>query len=180
MVAMRTPELPAPKTLAKWLKFAGMVFLAAGLLFEFADLMGWLKHRDRQAFLNWILHEEAGLAVDDPAARAFMRRFPPPDLSDVDRITRVTKLKTTVENGPVLNSAVNYMRRDQSRTPYVASLPDVRAWADESPYPWLSWILGVIGFVVVIAGELLAKRIEAGERQGRITPIRPPFVNRRT
>jgi hypothetical protein len=94
-----------------------------------------------------------------------MRRFPPADPADVERITHVTKMKTTVANGPVLNSAVNYKRRDQSRTSYVASLSEVRAWADESPYPWLSWILGVIGFVEIIAGESLAKRTEAAGRE---------------
>ena len=55
----------------------------------------------------------------------------------------------------MLDASFNYMRRDQSRTEYVATLEDVREWAAESFYPWLSWVLTFVGFIAVLGSEAI-------------------------
>jgi hypothetical protein len=147
------------KTVERVLNVTGMIALGLGVVFGFGDLKGWFRHADRQAFLQWALHQESGLPIHDLAAQAFMGGFPPPSPSDLEIVTHVTKWKMRVEGRPVLEAAFKYMRSDQSRTEYVATLPQVREWATESSYPWLSWILTVIGFLEVLGGKILGRWI---------------------
>ena len=154
---MRAMARSTLKTVERLLKVTGLAALGLGVVFGFGDLKGWLQHSDRQAFLEWAVRQESGLPIQHPAARAFIRRFPPLRLDDREAVTHVTKWKTRIENGPTLDAAFNYMRPDQSRTEYVATLPEVRVWAAESSYPWLSWIFTFVGFVEVLGSLALGR-----------------------
>ena len=143
------------KKLETVLKVVGWVVLVAGVVLGYADLQGSLRYTDREAFVQWATELNSGLPMDTPAAQAFSKRFPPPDGEAIEGLTHVTKWKTQLDGGPILDASFNYMRRDQSRTRYVATLSDVREWATESRYPWLSWLLTTVGAVVVLVSEAI-------------------------
>ena len=106
------------------------------------------------------------MSIHHPGAKAFMRRFPPSRVGDRASVTHVTKWKTRIEGGPMLDAAFNYMRPDQSRTEYVATLPEVRAWAAESSYSWLSWIFTLVGFVEVLGGSIVGTWTKSESQAG--------------
>lgn len=137
------------------LKATGLLALALGICLGLADLMNWLRYPDREAFLAWAMYKEGGLPIDTPAAQAFVHRFPPPDNVDSRTITHVTKWRMRLEGGQALDAAFNYGQHDKSRTEYVATLEDVREWAAKSPYPWLSWVLALVGFIEVLGSEAI-------------------------
>lgn len=143
------------KKLETLLTVVGLIVLAAGVVLGYADLRGSLRYPEREAFVRWATEEDVGLPIESSAAQAFIKHFPPPGGEEIESLTHVTKWKTQLEGGPVLDASFNYMRRDQSRTQYVATLSDVRGWASESRYPWLSWLLTAVGFIVVLASEVV-------------------------
>ena len=144
--------------LQSFLKITGLLALALGVCLGLADLVGWLRYSDRDAFLQWAIYEESGLPIETLAAQAFVRRFPPPDTVDISTITHVTKWRLRLDGGLALDAAFNYGRREGSRTEYVATLGDVREWAAESSYPWLSWVLTLVGFIEVLGSEAIEWR----------------------
>lgn len=91
--------------------------------------------------------------MDTAPAQAFVARFPPD--GEITDITHVTKLVIRPEGGGVHQASVNYMRRDSSRTTYVATLAEVREWASETPYPWFAWSLALLGFLVMLSSKAL-------------------------
>ncbi|OFW14128.1 MAG: hypothetical protein A3F70_01360 [Acidobacteria bacterium RIFCSPLOWO2_12_FULL_67_14] len=133
----------------------GLSVLALAVAVGFADLKGWLGYSDRRAFVEWAIQSDAPLPAGSAAGRAFMTRFPP-SLADRRLVTHVTTWKTSFADGPVLDASFNYMRRDESRTDYVATLPQVREWAAESRYGWLPWALTVIGFIPLLGEAVFA------------------------
>ena len=137
------------------LKVTGVIVLGIGVLIGFANLMGWLRYDDREAFLHWALESQTGLSIAGPAGQAFMKRFPPPEGARSELITHITKMVVRAENGPVMQASFNYMHSDHSRTSFVATLADVREWAAESPYPWLSWVLMAVGFLEVLGSTVI-------------------------
>jgi len=157
---MSTNSSQTTRRLSWFLKITGLLALAAAVILQFSDLKGWLHYPDRQAFLKWALESQGGLPISDPAAHAFVDRFPPPGSVRVTDITFVTKSVLKIENGPVMEASFNYLLRDQSKTSYVATLPEVREWANESSYPWLSWILAVVGLIEVLISAIMEWREE--------------------
>jgi hypothetical protein len=129
------------KKISKILKTTGLVAVALSLGLQFADLNGYLKSENRIEVLNWILKSKTGLSLATPAGKAFVRQFPPPPGEHLDNLTYLTKSVLLQEHGSIYNASVNYMRRDLSRTNFIATLDDVRQWASESPYPWYAWWL---------------------------------------
>lgn len=154
---MRGTEL---RKLELTLRLTGIAVLGVGVLTGFADLKGWLRDGDREAFLQWALQSSVGMPIGQSSAQAFMKRFPPPEDARISDITHITKQVERPERGPVLQAAFNYMHSDHSRTAYVATLADVREWAAESPYPWVSWLLTVIGFLEVLGSTGIQWRRE--------------------
>jgi hypothetical protein len=140
-----------------WLKVTGLAALLAGVVVGYLDFSGRFLDPDKQAFLEWILTTPAGLALSEPAAQKFMRDFPPPADSRPAQITHVTKNVLRFEKGPVQSASLNYMHADGSRTGFVATLEDVRAWAEQTPYPWIVWILSFVGFLEVFLGFLIER-----------------------
>lgn len=153
------------KTVEWFLKLTGVAALAASVCLSFAEARGWSRHADRQAFLEWALNEEGGLSIEDPVATAFVTTFPPRRDDGAGAVTHVTKWKSRIGGGPVLDVAFNYLRSDQSRTSYVATLADVREWAAEPRYRELPWILGLIGLVEV-AGGMMVNGWTKNKREG--------------
>ena len=149
------------KRIAWFLKLTALGVLGAAVFLQLADLVGWLEHEDRQIFLRWALQSQVGLPISDPGAQAFKDRFPPPPDARVSEITHVTKHVFRLPHGPqqtpgtVMEASFNYMHRDGSRTSYVATLPEVREWASESSYPWLSWVLALVGFTEVLSSTII-------------------------
>ena len=162
------------KTLEWTLRITGLIVLGVGVIFGLADLRGWLRYDERQAFLQWTLESHTGMPISEPSAQAFMKQFPPPQEARVRDITHITKMVVRPSNGPVMQASFNYMHRDQSRTSHVATLADVREWAAESPYPWLAWSLALVGFLEVLGSTALQWRRErrsTAQKQFRPTPM---------
>ena len=83
--------------------------------------------------------------------------YPPPADNNSSEITHVTKNIIKFDKGPVQSASINYMHRDGSRTSFVATLDDVRQWAAQTSYPFLAWVLSVIGFAEVLIGFLIER-----------------------
>ena len=141
-----------------FLKLTGLVILGIGVILGYANLQEWFRRPDRQAFVQWVLESQTGMPAQEAAARAFMRRFPPPEHSRPEEITHITKHVVRPQNGGVLQASVNYMHKDHSRTTYVATLPEIREWAAETSYGWLAWALTLLGFLEVLASAVLEWR----------------------
>ena len=131
----------------KPIQISGLIIMAIGIFIGFGNLRGWFKKTDRVEFLRWVIEEPAGMPIDAPAAREFMSKFPPPKDARVNEITHVTKQTIKSAGGPPMSASINYMHRDGTRTIYVATLEQVREWASESSYPWVAWVVTVIGFI---------------------------------
>jgi len=140
------------------LKLIGLAIIVGGVVFQFADLKGFLSNRERQEILDWVLHSESGLSLESPAAKEFMRKFPPPNNESVKDCTHLTKSVMQYETGGIISANVNYMRRDLSRTSHVATLEDIRRWAAETPYPWISWWITIFGLFELAATFYLERR----------------------
>lgn len=138
-----------------YIKVTGLIILALGVSIGFADLMGWFEDTDRQAFLNWLYESRSGLAIETPAAQAFIKDFPPPGNSSPFEITHITKLVRRLENGLISETQINFMYSDHSRSDYVATLNDVKAWAEKTSFPWFSWVITLVGFFVVCGSTLI-------------------------
>jgi len=145
------------KKLKQAFKVIGILVLAVGLILQFANLKGWLHHKERIDFLKWIKESQKGMPVNELPAKSFMNRFPPPSNSQPSEITHITKNVIHLENGLIYQAQINYMHRDHSRTNYVATLDDVQKWADESEYPWMVFYIMLIGFIVTLLG-LISKQ----------------------
>lgn len=148
------------KRLSNFLKFTGMVAVALSLLLGFADLRGHLNNKDRMAILNWVLHSTSGLSINTPAAKEFIKQFPPPPNERIENLTYLTKNVIQQEHGGIYNASINYMRKDLSRTNFVATLDDIHKWASETPYPWIAWLLTLIGFIVLAGDWLIEKKLK--------------------
>lgn len=144
--------------LKNFLKVTGLILLALGVVLGFADLKGCLNYPERGKFLYWALNSKVGLPVTESSAQAFIKRFPPPTDARPGEITHITKHVMRVENGPVSQASFNYMHGDTSRTSYVATFDEVRSWAGESRYPWIAWILTLLGFLEVLASTILKEK----------------------
>ena len=119
----------------KPIQICGLIIMAIGIFIGFGNLRGWFKESDRVGFLRWVIEEPAGMPVDAPTARKFMSKFPPPKDARVNEITHVTKQTINSVGGPPMSASINYMHRDGTRTTYIATLEQVRDWANESSYP---------------------------------------------
>ena len=157
------------ETVRWWLKGTGLTALALGVALGLADLRGWLRQPSRTAFVQWAQNSRSGLPVSEAPAQAFMRRFPPPEGVALGQMTHVTKYVQRLDNGPALEVAFNYMLADESRTSYVATLEQVQAWADESPYPWLAWVLTLVGFLEVAGSTAMEWYIDRSARRPAYT-----------
>ena len=154
-MVMRSDGSRCARRLAWILKITGLCVLGVGVFLQLADLLGWLRHEDRQIFLRWALQSRGGLPISDPGAQAFVARFPPPEGTWVSEITQVAKESYKLPNGPALEVLFSYMRIGGSKTSYVATLPEVREWASESWYPWLSWVLSCVGFTALLGSTII-------------------------
>jgi len=135
----------------KIIRLIGIVILATGLSINYADLKGWLQDSDKVFFLQWSLESQTGLPLDQTAAKAFMKRFPPPSSEKNGELTHITKqVIRSAGGGLPMMISFNYLRRDGSRTAHVATLYDIREWTVESPYPWIAWTLTLLGFCEVL------------------------------
>lgn len=142
----------------KWKKpiqISGLIIIAIGIIMGFGNLRGWFKKGDRVEFLRWVMEEPAGMPFDAPAAREFMRKFPPPKDARVNEITHITKQTINSAGGPPMSASINYMHRDGTRTTYMATLEQVRDWARESSYPWAAWEVTVVGFIPTLLATLI-------------------------
>ena len=137
-----------------------LVLLGLSSLLGLADLLGYFEHPDRRAVLDWVLTSDAGMAIEESAAQAFMARFPPPPDARLPEITHLTKQPVRSQGGPVMMASINYMHADESRTTYIATLAEVREWAAESRVPWFAWALTFFGFLAALFSFLI-ERAEA-------------------
>ena len=93
-------------------------------------------------------------------AKEFMKKFPPPSGETEKNLTHLTKSVMQYEIGGILNASVNYMRKDTSRTSHIATLEEIRKWANETPYPWISWWITLFGFIGLIGNFIIEKKLE--------------------
>lgn len=170
-------SLPTPTTMRlhfgkRWkkpIKVTGLLVLGIGILLNLGDLLGWFKHSARVKFLNWVLESPMGMPIETKPAIEFMKRFPPPPDARVSEITHLTKQRIASLGGPPMSASINYMHRDGTRTTYVATLEQVREWANESPYPWIAWSLTVAGFIIEVLSSTVLDR-----KENRKKPRPPP------
>lgn len=165
-------DSPRRQTVGVVSRVIGLTALALAVVLGFAVPKGWLGYGDRRAFLEWAIQSDAALPADSPPARVFMARFPP-SLADRRLVTHVTIWRTSFKEGPMIDASFTYIRRDQSRTEYVATLPQVREWAAESPYGWLPWTLTVLGFIALLGDAVVG--LGSARRSGS---SRPPVRRR--
>jgi len=149
----------------RWLPdVAGWLILLAGLLATLGNQLGWFQHADRAAFLRWALEAEGGLAITDPIAAAFVRRFPPPPGTDTGQHGELTHITKTVMRsaggGAPVGGFISYMHRDTTRTGNAATFEDVRRWASETWYGWFALALTTVGATITIVRGVAAKRRE--------------------
>ena len=140
------------------LKVIGFIIMGVGIAVQFADLEGYLKNRERQEILDWVLSSKSGMPLEAPAAKEFMKRFPPPNNESSKYLTHLTKSIMQYQTGGIIAANVNYMRKDLSRTSHVATLEEIRRWASETPYPWISWWITTLGFLALLASFYLERR----------------------
>ena len=138
-----------------FLKIFVRIILVLGVILSFSDLMGWFQNRDRMDFLHSVLYGSKGIPVTHPAAKDFMKQFPPPEVSRQGEITHITKVRIDTTGGPAMAGSINYMYRDGARTNHVATFEDVRDWASKSSYRWIAWWLAFFGAVGTIGVDLM-------------------------
>lgn len=142
------------------LKLTGIITIGIGLILGFTDLKGYLKNKHRIEIINWVLNSNTGMSLEQPAAKEFMKKFPPPSGEKEKNLTHLTKSVMKYEIGGISSASVNYMRKDTYRTSHVATLEEIRNWANETPYPWISWWITLVGFVALIGDFIIEKKIK--------------------
>lgn len=149
------------KKILNILEIIGIIVLALGLILGFANLKGWFNNKNRIEFLNWALTSDSGISIELPAAKEFIKAFPPPEGEQLNNLTHLTKDKLNFESGGTINISINYMRKDFSRTTHVATLSDIRTWTSETSYPWISWWLTLIGFLTFFISWCIKKILKS-------------------
>ena len=134
----------------KALKIIGLLILASGIILNLANLNGMLKDKDRAEMLRWAMESKKGIPIENKAAKLFFKNFPPPQ-DRVEDLTHVTKTVVRQPGGGLpMMVCINYMHSDGTRTGCVASIEELRDWSNETPYPWLAWLLTLFGFCQVL------------------------------
>ncbi len=133
----------------------GFFIFGIGAITGYGNLRGWFLHPERKEFMKWVLESDTGMPIEHLPARAFMQHFPPPGDAQTEELIHVTKNVMRLQNGGVYGAQINYMHRDHSRTDYVTTLPEIRAWAAETMYPWLAWGLTLAGGLLMFATQVL-------------------------
>ncbi len=136
--------------------------MAIGLILAFLDLKGYFKSKNRMEILYWVSNSNSGMPINLPAAKEFIKRFPPQD-EKFNNLTHLTKNVIRYELDGIVDASVNYMRRDLSRTKNVATLDEIRRWTLETPYPWIAWGLTLVGFIELLGNWYIDRKLESKE-----------------
>lgn len=143
------------------MKISGLIILLFGVILGYLDITGIFVSKEKEAFLSWVLTSKTGLSVTEPAAKVFMKDYPPPKSNNAQEITHVTKNTITVVGSKeVLNAGINYMYANGERTAVVASLDKVREWESKTIYPVVAWVLSLIGLIEMTASFVIERHKE--------------------
>lgn len=144
------------KKLALIIEILGIVVVSVSVVITYLDMKGIFVDPNRVAVYDWATKTKTGLSLDKPAAKEFMKKFPPPETKNTNEVTHLVKTTMGSElGGRQLDVMINYMYSDTSRSPMVANLSDVQSWINETSYKWISWSISVVGLLILIIGFFL-------------------------
>ncbi len=132
----------------KWFKLAGLVVGLVGLFAAFLNLQGCFADKEKLDIAKLIRESEGPIPRSTPAFEKFLSDFPPPHGIDSTAVTHIVKNRIQTHDQFIMNGVVRYFAKNQKTTP-VATFEDVRIWAEETIYAWISWFIMFGGWLMV-------------------------------
>ncbi|KAB2891596.1 MAG: hypothetical protein F9K32_03635 [Desulfobulbaceae bacterium] len=153
----------------KKIEIIGIAIIFIGLLIGLGDLLGWFEHPERSAMVKMI-ERNGEIPSSAPNFEELLSSFPPESIVDISIIVKMRptsgfmsqlKAEGLDENfgeywnpvGPLV-----YCNDNNKCTRPIITFEELKEWSKSSIYPWLSWILSAIGFIVTLTGTILAGR----------------------
>lgn len=144
-----------------FLKLLGVAIGFLGIVAAFADLLGYFTDAEKVAFAELVMRSKDVVPRSTRGFEKFIRAFPPPDGIDPDTVTHIADKLLRIGSESNVGSTVAYVVNGK-RTSSVARFDEVREWASNSSYRWISWIITAFGWfmvaVVTVSDILRARR----------------------
>jgi hypothetical protein len=134
-------------------KLAGVLIALVGILATFADLRGCFADPQKQHFAELVMGTQEGIPRSTPGFEAFLVAFPPPQGVDLSGVTHIADRTLRLDSRSDVGTTVAYLT-SAGRTATVARFEEVRAWAEASPYSWLSLGITFLGWVLYAVIEI--------------------------
>ena len=133
--------------IAKFLKWLGLIIALIGLFLGLLDLIGFFSHPDRENMVQTI-RSKGRVPSSNPAFSDFIKKYPPPKgwkETDITGLAPSTSIKSggvVTPTGPLIYVGIGKQTRQ------VATFDDIVEWSQESSYPWISWIVTAVGWLI--------------------------------
>ena len=139
------------------LKFLGLIIAFIGLMIGLFDLTGSFSHPNRELIVQLILQK--GLVPHGTLGfEEFLTKFPPPDGWTRSEITGISPLSMISSGGVVTPTGPLIYVGHGKRTTEITTVQAAVEWSQESSYPWASWVITTVGWVVCACGIFLEQR----------------------
>jgi hypothetical protein len=144
-------------------KIAGIGLTFLGLSFALLNNLGLFKHRDRLAMVKTI---EAFGYIDstDDGFDDLLRRFPPKPAVPTERVKALGQAGVIAQAANQASNPVGLhyfgpgksaLTTDKRPDVYFS---DLKAWASESAFPWLTWMVTLAGASLTVVGQFMGRR----------------------
>jgi hypothetical protein len=141
----------------KILTIIGAIIAFVGIVISLLDLFGVFANKDRLSLIEEI--RKTGVADKKTAGfDQFLKAFPPPDgweLKDIKGIGPLSLIKSggrITPTGPIIYTGYG------KQTGRIVDFDGFVEWAKHTPYPWISWGITFLGWLIVVLGIFLENK----------------------
>ena len=133
--------------IAKFLKWLGLIIALIGLFLGLLDLIGVFSHPDRENMVQ-VIRSKGTVPSSNPAFSDFIKKYPPPkgwketDITGLGPSSSIKSGGVVTPTGPLIYVGIG------KQTRRVATFDDIVEWSQESSYPWISWIVTAVGWLI--------------------------------
>ena len=136
----------------KNLKVIGLSIVFIGLVTGLGNLLGWFTHTERLEMVE-LIRTKGTIPVTTAGFTELLRAYPPPSTVNTAAIIRLGPTTALRSGGYVTPTGpLAYYDVNNHRTPPILTFDELEQWATVSSYPWLTWVISAIGFVVTAVG----------------------------
>ena len=136
----------------KNLKVIGLSIVFIGLVIGLGNLLGWFTHTERLEMVE-LIRTKGTIPVTTAGFIELLRAYPPRSPVNTIAIIRLGPTTSIRSGGYVTPTGpLAYYDVNNHRTPPILTFDELEQWATASSYPWITWVISAIGFLVTAVG----------------------------